>query len=296
MNIRKLKIENVGSIRCFEVAFHSDLIAINGRNCEIIASAIKLLTGGRLSKQEEILYRSDTARLYAEAAFGCEEMYYIEIKGSSQIGPPKYRVWKSYEHEDRTEEHLMRIRQSKEEEISNIFSDFKKRKYPHRIKCYMDTEKYYPGDSFTDVTDGIGTTKTFRSYLKNYIRTYEPQRLRKDKEYLLILNDNGEFKVTHPDMPIDSMPCLSESENVIFHYLCFLSLSEFWYGIAQIKDIHHARRPLLISDFVERIDSSVNITDYIVRTQKLGRQTFLTLPCGDIERLGKIKDAQIVHV
>ena len=55
MNIRKLKIEHFGSISCFEAVFHSDLIVISGRNSEIIASAVKLLTGGRLSKQEEFL-------------------------------------------------------------------------------------------------------------------------------------------------------------------------------------------------------------------------------------------------
>lgn len=190
----------------------------------------------------------------------------------------------------------MRIRQSKEEEISNIFSDFRTCKYPHKIKCYKDTEKYYPDNSFADVTDGIGTTKTFRSYLKNYIRTYRPQRLREDKEYLLILDNNGEFKITHPNLSIDAMPCLSESENMIYHYLCFLNLSEFWYGIEQIKDIHHVRRPIIISDFVERIDSSIDITEYIVRTQKLGRQTFLILPCGNIDRIHKVKNTQIVCV
>ena len=103
----------------------------------------------------------------------------------------------------------------------------------------MDTEKYYPNGNFGDITDGIGTTKTFRSYLKNYIRTYKPQCLRKGKEYLLILDNNGEFRVTHPKLPVDTVPNLSESENILYHYLCFLNLSEFWYGIEQIKDIHY---------------------------------------------------------
>lgn len=296
MNIRKLKIENFGSIQCFEAVFHSDFIVINGRNGEIVASAVKLLTGGRLSKQEEFLFRSETARLSAEVAFDREEIYYVEIKGSAQTGLSVFRALKPDAHEDHTEEYLMRIRQSKEEEISNIFSDFKKRRYPHKIKSYKDTEKYYPDNSFGDVTDGIGTTKAFRRYLKSFIRAYKPQRLRKDKEYLLVLDDNGEFKVTHSGQSIDAMPYLSESENILYHYLCFLNLSEFWYGIEQIKDIHHVHRPLLISDFAERIDGSIDITDYIIRTQKLSRQTFLMLPCGDIDRIGKIKDAQIVHI
>ena len=296
MNIRKLKIENFGSIQCFEAVFHSDFIVINGRNSEIIASAVKLLTGGRLSKQEEFLFRSETARLSAEVAFDREEIYYVEIKGSAQTGLSVFRALKPDAHEDHTEEYLMRIRQSKEEEISNIFSDFKKRKYPHKIKEYKDTEKHYPDGSFGDVTGGIGTTKAFRNYLKNYIRTFKPQRLRKGKEYLLILDNNGEFKVTCPGLLIDTMPYLSESENILYHYLCFLNLSEFWYGIEQIKDIHHVYRPLLISDFAERIGSSINIADYITRTRKLGRQTFLMLPCGDVDRIGKIKDAQIVHI
>lgn len=296
MNIRKLKIEHFGSISCFEAVFHSDLIVISGRNSEIIASAVKLLTGGRLSKQENFLFCSDTVRLSAEVELDREEIYYIEIKDSAQTGLPVFRALKPDAHEDHTEEYFMRVRQSGEEEISNIFSDFKNRRYPHKIKCYMDTEKYYPNGNFGDITDGIGTTKTFRSYLKNYIRTYKPQCLRKGKEYLLILDNNGEFRVTHPKLPVDTVPNLSESENILYHYLCFLNLSEFWYGIEQIKDIHYVPRPLIISAFVERIDSSIDITDFIVRTRKLGRQTFLMLPCGDVNRIGKIKDAQIVRI
>ena len=296
MNIRRLKIENCAGVGCFESVFLSDMIVLSGRNSEIVASAIKLLTGGRLSKREEWIFRSDAATLYAEIEFDRKELYDVEIRGSAQTGLPEYRALKPNVHEDHTEEYLMRIRQSEEEEISNVFSDFKKRGYPHKIKYYKDLEKYYPDNSFADLTDGIGTTKTFRSYLRNYLCAYKPQRLRKDKEFLLILSDNGEFKVIHPDLPIDTMPYLSESENILYHYLCFLNLSEFWYGIEQIKDIHHIRRPLLISDFAERINSSIDIADYIARTRKLNRQIFLMLPCGDTSRIDKIKDAQIVCV
>ena len=296
MNIRKLKIENCGYIQCFEAVFRSDFIALGGINSETVASAIKLLIGGRLSKKEELLFRTDTAKLYAEVAFGHEEIYSVEIRGSSQTGSPEFRALKPDTQEDRTREYQRLILQSREEESSNIFSDFKKQGYPHKIKHYKDLEKYYPDNSFAEVTDGIGTTKTFRSYLKNYIRTYEPQRLRNDKEYLLILNNNGEFQVTHPNLSTDAIPCLSESEEILYHYLCFLSLSEFWYGIEQIKDMNHVRRPLLVTDLTERLDSAIDISDHMARTRKLGRQTFLILPCGDIDRIDGIKDAQIVHI
>ena len=93
MNIRKLKIEHFGSISCFEAVFHSDLIVISGKNSEIIASAVKLLTGVRLSKQEEFLFCSDTARLSAEVELDREEIYYIEIKDSAQTGD-YYHAWK----------------------------------------------------------------------------------------------------------------------------------------------------------------------------------------------------------
>lgn len=74
MTIRKLKIERFGDIECFEIVLHSDFIAISGINAEVIASAIKLLIGGRLSKQEEFLFRSDTAMLYAEIELDREEL------------------------------------------------------------------------------------------------------------------------------------------------------------------------------------------------------------------------------
>lgn len=107
-----------------------------------------------------------------------------------------------------------------------------------------------------------------------------------------MLDENGEFKVLSGDRSMDLTLCLSESENILYHYLCFLNLSEFWYGIEQIKNMNHARKPLIISDFLERIDNSIDITDFVDRTRKLGRQTFLMLPSGDVDRISKIKDAQ----
>lgn len=294
MNIRNLKIERFGDIRYFEAVFPSDFVVITGKNSACVASAIQVLTGGRPSKREASLLCSDAAKLYAEVETEHGERYCVEVTGSAQTGQPQYRVWKPDGQEDRTEEYLRLTRLSEEEALSNRFSDFQKHGYPNKLKLYRDPEAYYPDGRFGAATDGVGTTKTFRSYLKNYIRAFEPQSLGKSKEDLLILEENGACKVINRTTSVDRTRFLSESETAIYHYLCFLNLSEFWYGIGRIKDLHHIRRPFVISGLAERIDRSVDITEYMLRTRTLGRQIFLILPCGELDRLGRIEGKQVV--
>jgi hypothetical protein len=79
--------------------------------------------------------------------------------------------------------------------------------------------------------------------------------------------------------------CLSESEQVLFRYLCFLRTAEFWRGFEELRNLHGIKKPLIIKDFLERLDESIDTKDIIDRTVKLGRQVIiLTLPIKNKDR------------
>ena len=293
MNIRKLKIEHFGSIQCFEAVFHSDLIVLRGVYSDQVALAIKFLIGGRLSKRVVGLF-SQATRLYAEVE--CDDVYCVEI-AAQKPGALHYVVYKHSDRLDCTDEYLGLIKQSPEEEVFNSFSALEKCNYPYRLKQYKDIEKYYPDNKFDELTDGVGKTRVFRAALNRFIRDFKPEKLRADKEYWLALNSKGEFQVVHPSFDANESHALSETEEVLYQYLCFLHLSEFWSEVEKIRNLNRVNKPLIVTDLMERIDYTVDPTSYIERTRILGRQLFLVFPCTEENlHISQIQNAQVVNI
>ena len=85
---------------------------------------------------------------------------------------------------------------------------------------------------------------------------------------------NGKYAVKHGsdgDFPV----VLSETERTLFRYLCFLRTAEFWRGFEELRNLHGIKKPLIIKDFLNRLDESVDSEDLLRRTQKLGRQVII---------------------
>ena len=98
-------------------------------------------------------------------------------------------------------------------------------------------------------------------------------------------------------MDVREKPVLSETEEVLYHYLCFLHLSKFWSEVEKIRNINHVERPLFITDFIERIDQTADVNVYIERTRELCRQTFLVYPhISPSTHITKIEHKQVVNI
>jgi hypothetical protein len=54
-----------------------------------------------------------------------------------------------------------------------------------------------------------------------------------------------------------------------------LRTAEFWRGFEEIRDLHGVNKPLIIKDFSERLDESIDTKAIIDRTVKLGRQVIV---------------------
>jgi hypothetical protein len=71
---------------------------------------------------------------------------------------------------------------------------------------------------------------------------------------------------------------LSETDQKLFWYICFLNIAEFWEDIERIRDLHHERKTLLIQSFLEYLDESVDIEGLLARTLQFRRQVMILTP------------------
>ncbi len=262
--IRKLIVEENGQITVSR-SFDNGLTVIAGEKCSLIQNIVKAMLG--YASTREVCPRS--IRFFAEIE--TEETYYIRGGNQEEVNSFYFRIYK-VNGEECTQEYLSQSHQSLEERSVNSFADFKRQKYPHRLFWYKNSEKYYPNRDFSKRTDGFGSTRSFRKLIKQYIENFRPIKLG-SKGYWLYLLPNGKFEVRDSDGT--ERPALSEAETVLYHYLCFICLAEFWQGAEKIRNLHHVDRPLLISEFVERLDQSIDISSVLGKTSQIKRQILL---------------------
>ena len=110
-----------------------------------------------------------------------------------------------------------------------------------------------------------------------YIKAFEPEPINNIKNYKATINNQGRFEVVYPGVSGELL--LSETEEKLFWYICFLNVAEFWTDVENIRNMHHEKKPLLIKNFLEFLDQTTDIQGLISRTIKLRRQVILlTLP------------------
>ena len=133
--------------------------------------------------------------------------------------------------------------------------------------------KYYPNGDFSSLTNGYGTTRSFRGFIASYIKHFKPIKLRDGKNFFLKLSNNGEFNVGYLDS--DEKVFLSASENVLYHYMSFISIADFWSRAEKIRNLNRVNKPLVVSNFLELLDESIDLSEIICRTNKVGRQVIM---------------------
>ena len=68
---------------------------------------------------------------------------------------------------------------------------------------------------------------------------------------------------------------LSESETVLYHYLSFISIADFWSRAEKIRNLNRVNKPLIVSNFLERLDGSIDLSEIVRRTNKIDRQVIM---------------------
>ena len=175
--------------------------------------------------------------------------------------------------EDVTAEYVYLTSHCCEQDVSDTF--FGDEDQAHlQLLAYLAEDEDGGARRSSGRTDRMSRTKAFRAYLKAFIRDFRPEPLRKGKRYELFLLPDGRYDVRHHDdgrMPV----FLSESEQILFRYLCFLRTAEFWHGFEQLRNLHGVYKPLVVGRFLERLDESIDTHDLLNRTLQLERQLIL---------------------
>lgn len=194
--------------------------------------------------------------------------------GMKKIGEPLCTtVRKENERFGFIEEYNDLVKQNPESDSIVLFDSFKRQDYPHKLFKYKDLLKYYPNGDFAKLTNGYGTTRSFRGFVTDYIKNFKPIRLRENKDLYLKLSKDGEFKVGYLDSEEDII--LSESENMLYHYLSFISIADFWERAERVRNLNFVIKPLLVLNFSKFLDESIVIDDIIRISHKLERQVIL---------------------
>lgn len=271
MIIRSITIRHFGAVEYFSRDFEEGINVIKHRATEELACAMGiLLNHPSISPLSAPAARGDT-EITAKASIG-EKTYML-----SAVYDDAYRVFNLFASdesgEDATAEYVYLSSHCEEQDQAEVF-DGNENTHHLRLLHYVNQEYFYSPHEFARRTDGLSLNKTFRAYLAHSVKNFQPEPIRNGKPYEMVLKKNGMFAVqnaTPSDLPI----CLSESEQRLFGYLCFLRTAEFWRGFEEIRNLHGVKKPLLIRNFLERLDESIDVRELFQRTAQLNRQLII---------------------
>ena len=200
-----------------------------------------------------------------------DKTYYI--RGNKNKGDLLFSVSVFSDETECTEEYFEMVKDATEIDSALFFHRFKRQDFPHKLFKYRDLLKYYPNGDFSSLTNGYGTTRSFRGFITDYIKHFKPIRLRTDKDLFLKLSTDGEFNVGFINS--NDKVFLSESESVLYHYLSFISIADFWSRAEKIRNLNRVNKPLIVSRFLELLDDSIDLSEVVTKTRKIDRQVII---------------------
>ncbi len=275
MTIKEITVINFGSIRFFQTSFNPRIAVIETRHLSKILAAMEIvLCNKTVSSLPDEWVRSDT-EIKAEVCV-CNTLFYVFAKTDCSTPHALVLHAKDDQEHDVTHQYLSLLSHCLEQDVVESF-DGSDKSIPLRLYWYRNNEDYEPPGRLQSNSDHIATTKTFRASLAKYIKAFEPELISNKKKYKVAVKSDGRFKVFYPGISGDVF--LSQTEEKLFLYICFLNIAEFWNDIESIRNLHNVTKPLLIKNFLEYLDESAEIENLIKRTLTLNRQVIIaTLP------------------
>ena len=62
---------------------------------------------------------------------------------------------------------------------------------------------------------------------------------------------------------------------MLYHYLSFISIADFWSRAEKIRNLNRVNKPLIVSNFLERLDCSIDLSKILCLTNKIDRQVIM---------------------
>ena len=270
MILKRITIQNLGAIDAFECDFENDLNVVRSCYTDEISGAIQFVLNHRAFSLPQRWVRRSTKIESLVCILGTE--YQLISEPNLKQNDLCLRAYDVDGHE-KTREYLYLTSHCAEQDLCDVFDKDAKKMFFKPIQ-YLDEDRYYSSGDLSKCTDRLSEIKAFRSYLKTFIKDFKPETIRDGKRYELYLKKDDRYAVRYKgdnDMPV----FLSESEQTLFRYLCFLRTAEFWQGFEELRNLHALKKPLLVKDFLSRLDESINIESLLQRTTELKRQVII---------------------
>ena len=270
MILKRITIRNLGAVDAFECDFENDLNIVKNRYTDEISGAILFVLNHRAFYLPR-LWVGGSTRIEALVCILGKEYLLIAKPNLKQkdLSLCAYDV----DGHEKTREYLYLTSHCAEQDLCEVFDKETEKMFFKPIQ-YLDEDHYYSPSDLSKRTDRLSETNAFRSYLKTFIKDFKSETIRDGKRYELYLKKDGRYAVRYKgdnDMPV----FLSESEQTLFRYLCFLRTAEFWQGFEELRNLHSVKKPILIGDFLERLDESIDLQDILERTRRLNRQIII---------------------
>ena len=276
MIFSSIEIHNLGSIKRLYREFEKDLNLMCGYCSKELSYAIRLLSN---STPPPLCKIEAGARARIKAKVEIAQELYTVVAIPRKRGGGFTLTCLDEGGENVTREYLHLTAHSAEQNFSETF-DGRSDGVPFRLLKYKNEDFYYCKEELSALTDGVSRLKSFRSYLNSYIKDFRPVLLRQGKPYEAVLGAGGKCYLR---CTVDGKEeeAISECEKTIISYLCFLYTTEFWHGFEKLRNLHCVRKPLVISNLLERMDESADVTDLLNRTRDLRRQAFIFATCDE---------------
>lgn len=266
MILKSIRIENFEGIVGFESSFRRDITYLTGKNVPDVVKAIGvILQNGYMTGRLEGNGRGAPALIEAEMELG-GRTYTAAAERKREEGPFGYAVRTDAGPPGTTDFYAM-IRRTPEEKRLELFSEREARDYPARLRSYRDYREFYSEKAFSELTEGIGKTRTFRACLSRYIGEYSPPEGSGD--FRVRLREDGGFTAEK-----ERKGALSRAEKKMFEFACFLSINEFWSRLEGIRDINHPVMPVVVAGIGGERERSM-LKAYLEKTEKNARQTIV---------------------
>ena len=241
MLLKKINISHLGGIKKFSWDFSDSLNVVKERYSDEVFWTITAALHNKSTPCIPPTWISKESRIDATVSIN-EQTFYIRIIPNEDLNEIKLSAFDEQKRET-TAEYLYLSSHCEEHDLSDIFIGNEKHAFL-RILNYLN-ESELP----TQSVDGLLHIKAFRSYAFDYVQNFKPETIREGKNYEIVLEKNGLYGVRCMD-DREQRVCLSESEQTLFRYLCFLRTAEFWQGFEEIRNLHSVKKPFIIKDFL----------------------------------------------
>ena len=270
MILKFIGIRSLGTIDTFQYDFENGLNIVKNRYTEEISGAIQFVLNHRASYLPRLWVSGSTRIEALVCILGTE--YLLIVAPNLKQNDLCLRAYDVDGHE-KTREYLYLTSHCAEQDLCEVFDKNTPKMFFKPIQ-YLDEDHYYSPSDLSKSTDRLSETKAFRSYLKTFIKDFKSETIRDGKRYELYLKNDGRYAVRYKG-DNDLHVFLSESEQTLFRYLCFLRTAEFWQGFEELRNLHCVKKPIIIADFLERLDESIDTQDILERTRHLNRQVIM---------------------